>query len=156
MEEIAIRKMVEDDLPSVVAILRGWNIAPRAASDETPDPERCDIDVGNGFVATDGGRVIGTCSYIVRSPTLVETASLAVKPAYRGKDVGYRLHVARLDEIRRRGFRKVRTETDRPEMIAWYKRKFGYREVGTNPKKHDFSLPDIDRWTVLELELTQT
>ena len=156
MEEIAIRKMIEDDLPSVMVILRGWNMAPRAASDEMPDPERSGIDVGNGFVATDGGRVIGTCSYIVLSPTLVETASLAVKPAYRGKDVGYRLHVARLDEIHSRGFKKVQTETDRPEMVAWCKRKFGYRKVGTAPKKHAFSLPNVDRWTVLELDLTQT
>ncbi len=150
-----IRKMVEDDVPFVVAILRDWIMAPRAPSDETPDPERSGIDVSNGFVATDGARVIGACSYIVCSPTLVETANLAVNSAYRGKGVGYRLHVARLDEIRHRGFRKVRTEADRPETIAWYKRKFGYREVGTNPKKHAFSLPDVDHWTVLELDLTQ-
>ena len=73
--------------------------------------------------------------------------------AYTGKGIGYRLQAARLEEIRRRGFSRVRTETDRPETVAWYKRRFGYREVGTNPKKHDFGLPDVDHWTVLELDL---
>jgi catechol 2,3-dioxygenase-like lactoylglutathione lyase family enzyme len=53
----------------------------------------------------------------------------------------------------RRGIRKVRTETDRVETIDWYKAKFGYREIGKNPKKHDFSLTDINEWTVLELDL---
>jgi N-acetylglutamate synthase-like GNAT family acetyltransferase len=32
---------------------------------------------------------------------------------------------------------------------------FGYRIVGTNPKKHAFSLPNVDVWTVLELDLEQ-
>jgi hypothetical protein len=55
--------------------------------------------------------------------------------------------------MRRRGVRRVRTETDRPATVRWYVRRFGYRVVGTNPKKHAFSLPDVDVWTVLELEL---
>ena len=156
MEDIVIRKMVQDDLESVMAILRSWNMAPRAPTDETPDPERSGIDVGNGFVALAGDRVIGACTYIVHSSALVETASLAVQPAYKGKGIGYRLQAARLEENRRRGFSKVRTETDRPETVAWYKRSFGYREVGTNPKKHDFGLSDVDHWAVLELDLRQT
>ncbi len=156
MEDIVIRKMVDDDLEPVIAILRIWNIARPAPTDETRDPERSPIDVGNGFVALAGDRVIGACTYIVHSSALVETASLAVHPAYKGKGIGYRLQAARLEEIRRRGFSKVRTETDRPETIAWYKRSFGYREVGTNPKKHVFGLSDVDHWTVLELDLRQT
>ena len=41
----------------------------------------------------------------------------------------------------------------RPETIRWYVERFGYRIVGSNPKKHDFSLPGVDSWTVLELDL---
>jgi hypothetical protein len=63
------------------------------------------------------------------------------------------LQSARLDEMRRRGIRRVRTEADRPETIRWYVEMFGYRIVGTNPKKHAFSLEDVDFWTVLELDL---
>jgi hypothetical protein len=51
------------------------------------------------------------------------------------------------------GIRHVRTEADRPETIAWYVRKFGYRVAGTVPKKHAFSLPDVGYWTVLTLDL---
>ena len=51
------------------------------------------------------------------------------------------------------GIRTVHTETDREETVDWYVRKFGYQRIGTNPKKHDFSLPDIDEWVVLRLDL---
>jgi N-acetylglutamate synthase-like GNAT family acetyltransferase len=115
--------------------------------------ERSELRVDNSFVAEDGDTVVGTASYIVHSETLGETASMAVDPDYRGEGVGYRLQVARLEEMRSRGIETVRTETDRPRTIEWYVGKFGYERVGTNPKKHDFSLPDVDEWTVLELDL---
>jgi len=56
-------------------------------------------------------------------------------------------------EMKSKGIRQVRTETDRPDVIRWYVNKFGYRCVGTSPKKHAFSLVERDHWTVLELEL---
>lgn len=74
-------------------------------------------------------------------------------PAYKGKGIGYRLQMARIEEMKSRGFQTLRTETDRPETIHWYIEKFGYRKVGVNPKKHEFSLPEVDYWTVLELDL---
>jgi N-acetylglutamate synthase-like GNAT family acetyltransferase len=151
--DIRIRKMTDADIPACMAILEAWNMAPRPPSTETPEPERTGIDVANGFVAHLAGRIVGTCSYIVHSPELAETASLAVDPSMKGSGVGFMLQQARLDEMRGRGIRHVRTETDRPETIGWYVDRFGYRVVGTVPKKHAFSLRDTDRWTVLELEL---
>ena len=112
------------------------------------------IDIGNAFVAEAGGRIIGTCSYFLLDGGWAETASLAVDPEPRFAGVGVLLQQARLDEMRGRGVRKVRTETDRPATVRWYVRRFGYRIVGTHPKKHVFSLPDVDHWTVLELDLT--
>jgi hypothetical protein len=50
----------------------------------------------------------------------------------------------------------VRTETDRPDTVRWYVKRFGYRIVGTTPKKHAFSREDVDYWTVLELDLATT
>ena len=55
--------------------------------------------------------------------------------------------------MKSRGIRQVLTETDRPEVVHWYVRKFGYRIASTRLKKHVFSLPDVDHWTVLELSL---
>ena len=59
-----------------------------------------------------------------------------------------------LEEMKKKGITRVRTETDRPETIKWYIEKFGYRVIGKNPKKHIFSDPDIKEWTVLELDLS--
>lgn len=155
MNEVRIRKMRAEDLPACMAILAQWNMAPRAPSADTPDPERSGIEIANGFVAEADGRIVGTCSYIVHSPELAETASLAVDPGYQGGGVGYRLQQARLDEMRERGIGTVRTETDRPDTIRWYVERFGYRIVGTSPKKHTFSLAEVDHWTVLELDLAR-
>jgi 3-keto-5-aminohexanoate cleavage enzyme len=152
-KNIVIRKMRKCDIEEAMTILSRWNMAPVAPSPEKPDPERSSIDIDNAFVALQEGNVIGIASYIVLSDTIAETASLAVDPHYRGGGIGYKLQKARLEEMRRLGIRKVRTETDRIETINWYKAKFGYREIGRNPKKHDFSLTDIDEWTVLELDL---
>jgi len=150
VSEIRIRKMEPGDLPEAREILDEWNMAPR---DDLPQAERSEIRLENSFVAEEEGRVIGMASYIVHGPEKAETASLAVRPECRGRGIGARLQRARLEEMRQRGIRTVRTETDRPETIRWYVEKFGYRKVGTKPKKHDFSLEDRDQWTVLELDL---
>ncbi len=146
-----IRKMLPGDLPEAMGLLDRWSMAP------TPDianAERSGIEIDHAFVAVDDrGRLVGVGSYLLHSEELAETASLAVSPEVKGLGIGARLQVARLQEMLERGIRRVRTETDRPETIDWYLRKFGYRIVGSNPKKHAFSLPDVDCWTVLELDL---
>lgn len=145
--------MRPDDLPAALQILGLWNMAPLAPSAEVPDPERTTIEIENAFVAEAAGRVVGTCSYFILGDDWAETASLAVDPAPRFAGVGALLQQARLDEMRRRGVRRVRTETDRPATVRWYVKRFGYRIVGTKPKKHSFSRPEVDHWTVLELDL---
>lgn len=152
MSDLVIRPMRPRDVEEATAILAAWNMAPEP---DRPHPERTELIVENSFVATEGDRVIGVASFLRLSDEVAETASLAVHPDYRGRGVGTRLQRARLQEMRRRGFEKVRTETDRPETIRWYVGKFGYRVLGTSPKKHEFSLRDIDEWTVLELNLKE-
>ncbi len=148
-----IRKMVPEDLPQAMELLDRWSMAP------TPDianAERSGIEIDHAFGAEDDhGRLVGVSSYLILSDEVAETASLAVSTEVRGAGVGARLQVARLEEMLARGIRWVRTETDRPETISWYQRKFGYRIIGSNPKKHAFSLPDVDTWTVLELDMKQ-
>ena len=82
---VLIRKMRPDDFDAAIGILDEWNMAPVAASGDIENPERSELDVGKSFVAVDNGRVVGVCSYIVHSPELAETASLAVDPSCRGK-----------------------------------------------------------------------
>lgn len=149
-DRVVIRPMEPADVDAAMGILDRWNMAP---TPERDDAERSGIIVENAFVAELDGRIVGTAGWFALDAETAETASLAVDPACRGLGIGARLQEERLASMRRRGFRKVRTETDRPATIRWYIEKFGYRRVGTNPKKHDFSLPDVDEWTVLELEL---
>ncbi len=153
MSHIQIRKMTDEDIPAAMHILKLWNMAPQKASNDVPDPERSTLDLSNSFVAVKDGNVIGVCSYIVHSSKLAETASLAVDPAMRGLGVGYQLQEKRLEVMKKAGYSTVRTETDRPETIQWYIKYFNYKIIGTNPKKHPFSMSEIDHWTVLEKAL---
>lgn len=150
---IVIRKMRVGDLDAAMAVLGEWNMAPILASKDIQDPERSELNIANSFVALKDGLVVGVCSYIIHTPHLAETASLAVSPGCRGLGVGDQLQRARMMELKDLGIKILRTETDREDTVEWYIRKFGYRKVGTNPKKHSFSLPDIDEWVVLELDL---
>lgn len=153
--ELTIRKMRRSDESAAIELLKAWNMAPRPPSKSEPDPERSSLILENSFVAVMDREIVGVCSYILGKPGEGETASLAVDPSCLGRGIGNMLQQARLNEMRARGVRKVRTETDRPETIRWYVSNFGYRIVGTNPKKHTFSLPDVDVWTVLELDLDE-
>lgn len=141
------------ELGRVVEILSYWNMAPVAPGPACPDPETSGLEEGRTFVAVAGAEIVGVASYVLRGNGWAETASLAVDPAWRGRGVGESLQRSRLAAVREQGVRHVRTETDRPETIAWYLRKFGYRVAGAAPKKHAFSLGYVPHWTVLELDL---
>jgi predicted N-acetyltransferase YhbS len=146
--------MREEDRPRVIAILAQWNMAPVPESPQVPDSERADIAADSAaIVAVIGNQIVGVASYVLHDKNRAETASLAVDPAWRGAGVGARLQRARLAELKSLGVEEVFTETDRPEVVAWYIRKFGYRIAGTRRKKHAFSLPDVEHWTILELDL---
>ena len=103
MAEVIIRKMISDDLKAAMAILDLWNMAPIPASQETPDPERSAIDIKNSFVAVCDGHLAGVASYIDLGEAVAETASLAVGSGFKGKGIGYRLQIARLSEMKKRG-----------------------------------------------------
>ena len=151
---IRIRLMRDDDWDRVLAILGHWGMAPVAASEACPEPEQSGLEVGKTLVATVDGRVVGTASFRLLGPRLASTESLAVDPDWLGSGAADRLQRARLAALRELGIERVRTTVDRPRSIAWYVKRFGYRIVGSEPKKHRFSLPDVPHWTVLELDLT--
>ena len=153
MTHIEIRKMRPDEAGRTIEILAQWNMAPVAPSAAVPEPERTGLDPDCTFVAVAEDTIVGVGSYILLGDGWAETASLAVEPGWRGKGVGEALQRARINELKTRGIRHVRTETDRPETIAWYVRKFGYHITGTAPKKHAFSLTGVAHWTVLTLDL---
>jgi N-acetylglutamate synthase-like GNAT family acetyltransferase len=151
--DIIVRKMKSEDMDKVIGILSQWNMAPIKPSPEIPEPIRSSINIDNSFVAMDGELIVGVASYIIKSSEYAETCSLALDPGYRGRGIGYKLQMARLREMKRRGVRKVISHTDRQETIEWYTKKFGYRITGKKKKKHPWSRPDVDERTILELDL---
>lgn len=150
---IVIRKMVEVDMPKVLALLSIWNIAPIAPTPQNPDPERTKVCIENTFLAFDGERLVGVSSYIIHSPVVAEACSVAIHPEYQRRGVATRLAHARFAEMRRQGIKVVRAEADRLGTIRWMTEKLGYKITGTNPKRHPFGAADVGRWTVMELNL---
>lgn len=149
-----IRKMKEEDCASAEGLLAQWNMAPVQAVDGQPvDPGCAALPLENSFVAEDEGRIVGVASFVVHPGGEAETAFLAVDRAWRGRGVGEALQHARLKEMKTRGIRRVRTEADRPETIAWYLKKFPYRQAGTKKKMTPYSLSDVNEWTVLVMDL---
>ncbi len=149
---IEIRKMQTEDTEPVLKLLGHWNIAPVAPSAEVPVPERTEIVIDNTYVATDGDRIVGVCSFYQHSPVLGEAGSLAVDPDYHRRGVGDLLGMAMRRAMYARGIRTVRSESDRPETIKWLVGR-GHRIVGTVPKRHSFGSPEVSEWTVLEFDL---
>jgi N-acetylglutamate synthase-like GNAT family acetyltransferase len=153
MSEITLRKLSDDDLPRVIEILSHWNMAPVAPTAAVPIPETTGLEPERTTLAIAQLKIIGVASYIVLESGWAETTSLAVDPAWRGHGVGEKLQIARLKEMKAIGIQNVKTECDRPEVIDWYIKKFGYRIAGKSPKKHDFCRHDVNYWTVLNLDL---
>lgn len=153
MSEVMLRKLSDNDLPRVIEILSYWNMAPVAPTATVPVPETTGLEPERTTIAIIQQKIVGVASYIVLDNGWAETVSLAVDPTWRGHGIGEKLQIARLKEMKKIGIQNVKTESDRPEVIDWYIRKFGYRVAGTSPKKHDFCRHDVTHWTVLNLEL---
>ena len=121
-----------------------------------PSSEMHDFEEGEWFVAEADGELIGVAGYrLLEEPDGLagKTTLLTVDPGWRGGGVGYALQELRMRLMRDAGAKRVITNADRPETIAWYVRKFGYREIGNVEKSREFGLPDVDRWTTLEAPL---
>ena len=58
-------------------------------------------------------------------------------------------------ELFKKGIKTLITNADIPETIAWYKKHFGYIEIGTLKKVHEFGRTDVDEWTTLKTDLLE-
>jgi len=148
-----IRPMHTNDMADVMKLLAKWNMDPRSATQTGVQPERDHIETNNTFVAILQNRLVGVASFLMIDPKHAETASLAVNPEVLGCGIGYKLQCKRLDEMRARGIRHVKTEADRPNVIRWYIEKFGYCKIGTKTKRHTFGDDKRKEWSVLKLDL---
>ena len=67
--------------------------------------------------------------------------------------IGFKLQERRMEDMLSRGIRTLTTNADLPATIAFYKKYFGYTEVGKLAKDNQFGNPDIDQWTTLQTDL---
>jgi uncharacterized protein (DUF849 family)/N-acetylglutamate synthase-like GNAT family acetyltransferase len=142
-----IEKARPDDHDAILAVMRPWNMH------HVPSVEMEQLDLSCFYVARLDGVVVGAAGYQILSQKLGKTTLLGVLEEHLGAGLGEALQQARCEAMFELGVERVITNADRPKTIAWYKKKFGYREVGSLEKLCAFGDPDVDRWTTLEMDL---
>jgi len=146
---LLIEKAQPEDRPRVFELLEQANMH-HIPSEEVPS-----VTWENYFVARLDGEVVGFCGYKILSPTDAKTELMVVDPKCRGLGIGFKLQERRMEEMLADGIHKLITNADLPASIAFYKKHFGYREVGKLDKVHEYSDPGIDQWTTLQVDLDQ-
>jgi uncharacterized protein (DUF849 family)/predicted N-acetyltransferase YhbS len=144
---VCVGKAQAGDMPGMLAVLQTANMH------HIPSAEMPELDWRCCFVARAGGRVVGMSGYTMLSDTVGKTTLMAVDPAYRRYGLGMQLQTARLRAMAALGAQTVVTNADRPVTIAWYKKHFGYRQIGAEPKVHEFGDPNVNEWTTIEMDL---
>ena len=145
---VAIGVARETDMPAMLGLLQTANMH-RIPSEEMPE-----LDWRTCFVARSGNRLVGLAGYKILSPAEGKTTLMVVHPDCRGRGTGLLLQAERLRAMARQGVQSVITNADRPETIAWYKKHFGYVEIGRLKKVHEFGDPGIPEWTTLRMDLS--
>lgn len=97
--EITVRPATAADARQIYEIVnehaRQGHLLPRTY-------ESIRASLADWLVAEVGGAVVGVCALLLLTPALAEVRSLAVLPAYRGRDIGGLLVRGLLDQARAR------------------------------------------------------
>jgi ribosomal-protein-alanine N-acetyltransferase len=149
MLKISIEPAREEDVPRILEIMKTANMH------NVPSPEMPELDWKCFFIAIAEGKIIGAAGYKILSPTEAKTTLMVVHPEFRKHGIGRLLQERRMLAMSDQGIKTLITNADIPETIAWYKKYFGYREIGKLKKIHEFGRPDIDEWTTLETDLVE-
>jgi GNAT superfamily N-acetyltransferase len=139
--------VLPDDRKAIMKLLEPEGLHP------IPSREMDDLSVGTWLVYESAGVVVGVAGFRLDRTSdgfVGKNLLLAVEGEHRGQGVGRALVNRRLELMRQAGVGRVITNTDRPELISWLIRDYGYRKVGEVEKLHPFGRPDVDRWTTLE------
>ena len=142
-----IRKAIREDRDSILAVMKPWNMH------HVPSKEMEELDISCFFVATVENKIVGASGYKLLPDQQGKTTLLGVLPGNNGKGIGKLLQEARLKAMYDLGVKTVITNADRPATIKWYKKNYGYFEVGHIKKVASFGDDSIDSWTTLEMDL---
>jgi N-acetylglutamate synthase-like GNAT family acetyltransferase len=149
MSVIIIEKAREEDKPRIFELLKQANMH------HIPSKEMPGLTFENYFVAKVNGKIAGFSGYKILSSTEAKTELMVVDSRFRGYGLGLKLQKKRMEDMLTKGIKTLTTNTDLPPTIKWYKKHFGYKEVGTLKKFHEFSDPNIDQWTTLQVDLEE-
>ncbi|MBC8549616.1 MAG: GNAT family N-acetyltransferase [Candidatus Brocadiales bacterium] len=116
-------------------------------------PEMPCLTYENYFVARAEVGIVGFCGYKILSSTEAKTELMVVDNKHRDHGIGHKLQTYRMEDMLKRGITMLTTNTDIQATIEWYKKHFGYKEVGRLKKLHEFGDPNIDHWTTLRVDL---
>lgn len=144
-----ISKATESDREAMLKILSIFNMH------HIPSPEMEELDIDHFIVAKVSGHLIGLAGWKVLGPGEGKTTLMAVKPEYNGSGIGKELQHRRMKILFDMGCKTILTNADRPETILWYKKHFGYKEVGKLKKISSFGLDDVDHWTTIRSDMVE-
>ena len=147
--EVMIEIAREEDIPAILEIMKTANMH------HVPSPEMPDLDWRCFFVAKMDGRIVGAAGYRITSRTEAKTTLMSVLPDFRKYGIGRALQTRRMRALCEQGIETLITNADIPETIEWYKKHFGYKEIGKLKKVHEFGRPDIDEWITLQTDLSE-
>ena len=145
--EVMIEIAREEDIPAILEIMKTANMH------YVPSPEMPELDWKCFFVAKTEERIVGAAGYKIISKTEAKTTLMSVHPDFRKWGIGRALQERRMLVLYEQGIQTLTTNADIPETIEWYKKHFGYKEIGKLKKLHEFSRSDIDEWTTLQTNL---
>ena len=141
------RRARQEDYDPILRVLEFANFH------RIPSAEMPSFAIARCFVAELDGVIVGAAGFTLMNDGRGKTTLMAVDPECRRSGIGRKLQELRMREMSRLGCRSVVTNADLRDTIAWYKKHFGYREIGTLAKLHEFGDPDVDHWTTLETDL---
>ncbi len=136
-----------NEFEQILSVLKPWNMH------HIPSVEMEMIDFDTFFVAKIDGRIVGVSGYKILDMYHGKTTLLAVFPEFQGSGIGKALQDKRLEAMHDAGIKKVTTNADRSDIILWYKKHYGYKEVRKLKKIASFGLDDKDYWTTLQMDL---
>lgn len=149
MKRLSVEPATEKDIRAILEIMKTANMH------DVPSPEMPELDWRCFFVAKLDGKIAGAAGYKILSSTKAKTTLMAVHPDFRRYGIGRALQERRMLAMNDQGIKTLITNADIPKTIAWYKRYFGYKEIGKLKKLHEFGRPDIDEWTTLQTDLSE-
>ena len=139
----------EKDINYILQIMKYANMH------NVPSPEMPELDWKCFVVAKMDGRIVGAAGYKITSRTEAKTTLMSVHPDFRKYGIGRALQARRMRALCEQGIKTLITNADIPETIEWYKKHFGYKEIGKLKKIHEFGRPDIDEWITLQTDLSE-